>query len=165
MENGAWKAVHVLAGSVVEAILVDYLIGTGYPKKSGKDPLKMELGPIISACKDEKIITERTADLSSVIRSYRNLIHPGRVIRLNEKIDKKSASIAKALVDVVADEVATAKAVSYGFTAEQIANKIENDSSALAVLAHFLKETNELERERLVRDVVHPTKLDTRGRV
>jgi len=104
MTQEAWKGVHVLAGSVVEAILVDYLIGTGYQTKSGKDPLRMELGPIISACREEKIITERTADLSSVVKSYRNLIHPGRVIRLAETVDRKSASIAKALVDVIADE-------------------------------------------------------------
>jgi len=154
LDSGAWKAVHVLAGSVVEAILTDYLVGVGYQKKAGKDPLKMELGPIIAACKDEKIITERTADLSSVVRSYRNLIHPGRVIRLNEKIDNKTASIAKALVDVVVDEISAAKTASYGFTAEQIANKIEKDSSALALLTHFLKETNDRERERLVMDVL-----------
>jgi hypothetical protein len=154
LEGGAWKAVHVLAGSVVEAILGDYLIGIDYQKKTGKDPLKMELGPIISACKDEKIIAERTADLSSVVRSYRNLIHPGRIVRLREKIDGKTAAIAKHLVDVVAEEVAAAKTVSYGFTAEQIANKIEKDPSALAVLKHFLKETNDRERERLVADVL-----------
>jgi hypothetical protein len=154
MDTAAWKAVHVLAGSVVEAILADYLVGVDYQKKTGKDPLKIELGPIISACKDEKIITERTADLSSVIRSYRNLIHPGRVIRLREKVDKKSATIAKALVDIVADEVATAKEASYGFTAEQIANKIEKDASAVSVLSHFLKETNDRERERLVMEVL-----------
>jgi len=41
LEGGAWKAVHVLAGSVVEAILGDYLIGIDYQKKTGKDPLKM----------------------------------------------------------------------------------------------------------------------------
>src|ERR1017187_1549780 len=157
MTQSAWKSVHVLAGSVVEAILADYLIGTAYQSKSGKDPLKMELGPIISACKDQKIITERTADLSSVVRSYRNLIHPGRVIRLAETVDQKSASIAKALVEVIAEEVAATKAASYGFTAEQIINKLAKDRSAFALLSHFLKETNDRERERLVRDVV-PTR-------
>jgi hypothetical protein len=155
MTQSAWKSVHVLAGSIVEAILADYLIGTAYPGKAGgKDPLKMELGPIISACKDQKIITERTADLSSVVRSYRNLIHPGRVIRLAETVDQKSASIAKALVEVIAEEVAATKAASYGFTAEQIVNKLAKDRSAFALLSHFLKETNDRERERLVKDVL-----------
>jgi hypothetical protein len=154
LKNGAWKAVHVLAGSVVEAVLTDHLVGIDYQKKSGKDPFKMELGPIITACRDEKIITERTADLSSVIRSYRNLIHPGRIARLKEKVDAKTASIAKALVDVVTDEVSAAKAVTYGFTAEQIANKIEKDSSAIALLTHLLEETKDHERERLVSEVL-----------
>jgi len=139
---------------VVEAILSDYLIATDYQARSKRDPLKMELAQIISACKDEMIITERTADLSSVVRSYRNLIHPGRVIRLNEHIDNNSALVAKALVDMVAAEVAAAKKESYGFTAEQLANKIEKDPSALAVLPHLLKETNERERERLVLEVI-----------
>jgi hypothetical protein len=154
VENSAWKSVHVLAGSIVEAILTDYLIGTGYPKRTGKDPLTMELGPIISACKAERIISDRTADLSSVVKSYRNLIHPGRLIRLKEKVDQKSASVAKALVGIVAEEVATAKASTYGFTAEQIVNKIEKDPSALAVLSHFLKDTNECERERVVKEII-----------
>ncbi len=154
IESGAWKCAHVISGSVVEAILTDYLIGVDYQKKTGKDPLKMELAPIIAACKDEKIITERTADLSSVVRSYRNLIHPGRVIRLDEREDQKTASIAKGLVDIVANEVAAAKEATYGFTAEQIANKIEKDSGAIAVLRHFLKETNDRERERLVAQIL-----------
>lgn len=84
IETSAWKAVHVLAGSVVEAIFVDYLIASGYQKRTGNDPMKMELGAVISASKDEKVISQRTANLSSVVQSYRNLIHPGRVIRLNE---------------------------------------------------------------------------------
>jgi len=44
----AWKAVHVLAGSVVEATLVDHLLSIGY---SAKDPLRMTLEDAISACR------------------------------------------------------------------------------------------------------------------
>lgn len=154
MEKGAWKGVHVLAGSIVEAILTDYLLGTDYQKKTGTDPLKMELGPIIAACKNEKIITDRTADLSAVVRSYRNLIHPGRVVRLSETVDSKTASIAKALVEVIVSEVAAKKKQSYGFTAEQIINKIAKDNKAIALLTHFLRETSDRERERLAKDVI-----------
>src|SRR5262249_12797265 len=154
MAQSAWKGVHVLAGSIVEAILTDYLIGTDYQKKTGKDPLKMELGPLIAACKDENIISARAADLSAVVKSYRNLIHPGRIVRLSENVDSKTASIAKALVEVIAGEVAATKKENYGFTAEQIAGKLERDKSAFAVLSHFLKEMKEGERERLLRDVL-----------
>jgi len=155
MRCGAWKAVHVLAGSVVEAVLVDYLVTTDYQKKHpNKDPLKMELGPIIDACKMEGVLSQRTADLSSVIRDYRNLIHPGKVIRLNERLSSNSGMIAKTLVDVIVEEISRDKASTYGFTAEQIVNKISKDSSAMTVLAHFLKETKEFERERLLTRVI-----------
>src|SRR5271157_941363 len=155
MHSGSWKAVHVLAGSVVEAILVYYLLTTDYQKDhSGKDPLKMELAEVIDICKGIGILSQRAADLSSVIRGYRNLIHPGRVIRLNEKLNSKSGAIAKTLVDIVLEEVSDAKASTYGFTAEQIANKISKDSSAMTVLSHFLKETKEYERERLLTSVI-----------
>jgi len=153
MRNEAWKSVHVLAGSIVEAILVDYLLGTGY-SKGGKDVLKMDLGSIITACKDEKIITERTADLSTVVRSYRNLIHPGRIARLKETVNRNSASIAKSLVEIITEEVAKSKEADYGFTAEQIVNKVSKDKSAFALLPHFLKEMKDRERERLVKEVI-----------
>jgi hypothetical protein len=154
MEAGAWKAVHVLAGSVVESILVDYLIATDYKKRTGKDPLVMQLSEAIDACKADGVLSAKAADLSSVIRAYRNLIHPGRIIRLGETIDPKTGAIAKAVVDVVVEEVAKSKKEKYGFTAEQIVNKIERDSSSINVLQHFLKETSEFERERLLTDVI-----------
>jgi len=135
MESGAWKAVHVLSGSVVEAVLVDYLVATDYKARVGKDPLKMDLAEIVEACRNEGILSKKAADLSSVIRQYRNLIHPGRVVRLGEHTDSKTGTVAKALVDIVVDEVVASKKETYGFTAEQILGKILRDSSALSVIA------------------------------
>src|SRR5207302_4906011 len=44
----AWKAVHVLAGSIVEALLIDYLVSINY---TAADPLKMDLAEATAACK------------------------------------------------------------------------------------------------------------------
>src|SRR5579872_2925896 len=74
----AHKSVHVIAGSIVEALLIDYLIETNAATKAGKDPLKLDLAQAVDLCRKEKIISDRAADLSAVIRGYRNLIHPGR---------------------------------------------------------------------------------------
>jgi len=30
LQNGAWKAAYILAGSIVEAILIDYFLAAGY---------------------------------------------------------------------------------------------------------------------------------------
>ena len=153
-EIGAWKAVHVLAGSIVEALLVEFLVVSDYAGRCGNDPMKMDLAEAIQACRAEGVLSQRASDLASVIRGYRNLIHPGRVVRLQEKIDCKTGAVAKALVDIVIDEVTAGKADKYGFTAVQIVNKLIKDSSATALLPHFLKETSEFERVRLLTHVV-----------
>jgi hypothetical protein len=151
---GAWKSVHVLSGSIVEAVLVDYLSATDYKKRTGKDPLKFDLADAAEACKSEGVLSDKAYDLSSVVRSYRNLIHPGRVVRLAENIDRNTAFVAKALVDIIVSEIVAARKERYGFTAEQLLRKVESDSSAMAVLPHHLKETNEFERLKLLTELI-----------
>src|SRR5438477_9425008 len=94
----AWKSAQVMAGSIVEALLIDYLIAKGTGQGTAKDPLKMDLAEAIPVCKADKALSDRSADLSSVVRSYRNLIHPGRMVRLlEEPPNESSANIAVAL--------------------------------------------------------------------
>ena len=108
-EVGAWKAVHVLAGSIVEALLVEYLVVSDYQTRCKKDPLSLDLSQAINACRTAGVLSQRAADLSSVIRGFRNLIHPGRSVRLDENVDTNTASVAKALVEIVIDEISKAK--------------------------------------------------------
>lgn len=152
MASEAWKAVHVLAGSIIEAVLSDYLHANEYVTRD--EALNMDFGKAINLCKDKKIISAKTADLSSVIKSYRNLIHPGRLIRLNESVDASSARVAQALVTIVLNEIAREKRKTYGYTAEQIVAKLERDSSASVILSHILKTTNKIEIERLLISVL-----------
>jgi len=151
LQNSAWKSVHVLAGSIVESILVDHLLSIGFPQK---DPLRMTLDEAITACKGSGVLSDKTAELSIVIRRYRNLIHPGRLLRLSESADVNSATVCEALVRMINGEVASSKRQTYGYTAEQIASKIERDSSSVAILTHLLKKTNERELERLLLEVL-----------
>lgn len=146
-EQGAWKAVHVLAGSIVEAVLVEYLAGSGNAKK---DPLTMTLGELIAACAKAGVISSKTAELSSAVKAYRNLIHPGRAVRLNERADSDGALVAQSLVSMVVREVVASQQETYGLTAEQIVNKFESDPSALGIAQHLLSEAQEKEVERLL---------------
>lgn len=151
----AWKSVQVLAGSIVEALLVDYLASTTQPGRPQKDPLKLDLAEAIAMCKTEKAISERTADLCSVIRSYRNLIHPGRAIRLAEQqASGKSAQIAVSLVDLIVDDIAYARLASVGLTAEQVLSKIRKDENSLGILQHLVKEASERQQERLLLELI-----------
>ena len=158
VEAQAWKSVQVLAGSIVESLLIDYLASTTHSRRPQKDPLRVDLAEAITLCRTEKAITERTADLCSVIRSYRNLIHPGRVIRLAEpQPSGKTAQIAVALVDLIVDDIAHARRASLGLTAEQVVSKIKRDENSLAILQHLVKDTSERQHERLLLELIPET--------
>ena len=155
VEHEAWKSVHVLAGSIVEALLIDYLACTPKPGRTPKDPLTCDLAQAVSLCKSEGILSPRSADLCSVVRSYRNLIHPGRVVRLGEEApDATSSAIAVGLVDVITREIAKVRRATAGLTAEQILAKIRRDEDALTILSHLLTEAPPYERERLLVDLL-----------
>jgi hypothetical protein len=63
--------------------------------------------------------------MCSVIKDYRNLIHPGRLLRLGESVNEEGATVALSLARMVAKDISKKKAEKYGLTAEQLANKIE----------------------------------------
>lgn len=154
LSGEAWKASLVLVGSIVEALLVDHLAATEYQKRSGTDPLKMQLGQLIAACEKEKVLSSKTAALSTVIQGYRNLIHPGRSVRLEESAGKSGAIVAGELLQMIVDELSANKQARYGFTADQIIKKLERDESAMSIHKHLLKEVSEYELERLLLKVI-----------
>lgn len=160
VDAGAWKAVHVLSGALIEAILIDYLIASGYQKKTKKDPLKLPLNHAIDACEVDGILSEKTAQLSHALRSYRNLIHPGRKLRLGEDIDENGARVARALVDIIIKSIATAKQETLGYTAEQLTTKLLHDASALPIFEDLIKSSSEIEIEHLLLKVLPATYFD-----
>jgi hypothetical protein len=154
LQAKAWKSAHVIAGSIVEAVLIDYLVFSNLKAKEKSDPLKMDLVTAVSTCQKEGAITEKTAHLCSAIKDYRNLIHPGRSIRLGEAVDENSARVAHALVGMVVGEVAKKKKETYGYTAEQLIAKLEADPSAGGILRHLMTGTHEAELGRLLLKVI-----------
>src|SRR5947209_3270960 len=98
VSGGLWKSAHVLAGSIIEAVLIDYLLAVRHKNLGDDELLKFDLGKAITACRDEGILTEETVNLCTVVRQYRNLIHPGRVKRLSVEVDEQRATVAFSLV-------------------------------------------------------------------
>lgn len=145
-EVESWKVVHVLSGSIIEAILVDHLIATNYQEETRRDPLTLGFRELLSACKAKGYITDNAFTLSTVISSYRNLIHPGRMKRLSQSIDRNTAQVAMALVEIIVDEIDRDRRESFGLTAEQLVKKMETDSSAPSILKHLLESMHDSER-------------------
>ena len=147
IDSAAWKAALVMSGSIVEALLVDYLITSGQKRP---DPLKMELAALIEKCRSIGALSSRAADLSSVVRSYRNLIHPGRLVRLNEVYSEDDATVANTLVSMITREIADKQEEARGLTAEQIASKFFGDKTAFAIATHLLQDVQPDQLERLL---------------
>lgn len=153
--EAAWKGLQVLAGSIIEALLVDYLTSTKNDARTAKDPLRIDLSEAIDICKNEGVLSQRTADLCSVIRSYRNLIHPGRMIRLGEPApDADSGVIAFTLVEIITKEIASVRRSTVGLTAEQLLAKISRDANVGPILKHLANEVSEHQKLRLVLDLI-----------
>ncbi len=152
MNAKCWKSVHLLSGSIVEALLVEHLTSER-PDQAGLSDLSLDA--LIEQSERNGAITPRTADLCSVVRTYRNLIHPGRMIRQQESPpSEQSAQIAMALVDLIAEDIAKARKRTYGLTAEQVTEKLVLDHNAVGMLPQLLREVGDLERERLLVEVL-----------
>lgn len=150
-EAKSWKGVHVLAGSIVEALLIDYLSTLQQFINTQKDALKLDLAEAVSLCRQFNAMSSRAADLCSVVRSYRNLIHPGRLVRLHEAPpDESTARIALELVRIVAREIAGRRTAVVGPTAEQVLTKLKTDSKALSILKHLLPDMAVQQQIRLL---------------
>jgi hypothetical protein len=113
LSNGEWKATTVLAGSLIESLLLWALqqrlpsdiaeaIASGAGTKLPNKPLEnRHLSDYIEATHILKIITDDTAKQARLAKDFRNLIHPGRSQRLAQKCDRATAMIAVAGMELV----------------------------------------------------------------
>lgn len=116
--QGDWKAATVLAGSVVESLLLWALnrskeeaqrVAGTLVAKIGKVSAQMEdwsLYAYIEVARSLSLIEDSTADQSVLGKDFRNLIHPGRAIRFKQKCDRATALSALAAVEHVARDIA-----------------------------------------------------------
>jgi hypothetical protein len=111
LSNHEYKACTVVAGSIIETLLVWALHVQGESNvraKFGKAPSNAlndwTLGPLIQAAEQCNVISPDTTSQAHLAQNYRNLIHPGRQIRLRDRCDRGTALGALAGVErVVAD--------------------------------------------------------------
>ncbi|MGK9165602.1 hypothetical protein KXR53_04860 [Inquilinus limosus] len=152
-----WKICHVLSGSIIESVLINFLIELDESKKN--EILSISLGTSIDQCHKRGVISDTTKQLAIVIRDFRNLIHPGRQIRLEQSTTKESANICINLVSMILNEVQKSRVDRIGLTAEQLANKIISDPSCVKILKHFIDGMKDSQLTQFVMHVA-PQKYD-----
>lgn len=121
LSNGEWKAATVLAGSVIEALLLWVLKQHDHEavktaicsllneevlnSDPGRNLDKWDLHSFIEVAAKLEVIGEDTTHQARLAREYRNLIHPGREKRLGQKCDRGTALSAVAAVERVISDL------------------------------------------------------------
>lgn len=150
LRNGAYKAVITLVGSLLETVLLDYLLSNLPKGLNEKKVLELDLSKMIDLVYDANLIDSKTKDLTSVVRTYRNLIHPGREIRKNETVDEEIATVAASLLKIVIREIKVHYAANYQYDAKEVLIKMDNDPSFFAIFDKVTKKMSERQRIELL---------------
>lgn len=110
LHNGEWKASTVLAGSVVEALLLWSIKSNPGPlarlsSKPASAPEKWMLDDLINVSLTLNLIGPNTATHARLAKDFRNLIHPGRAQRLQQVCDRATALTALAAAELTVRDV------------------------------------------------------------
>ena len=112
LHNGEWKGATVLAGSATEALLLwailekrsdedrDKAIAALSPENRPRknDPEEWSLHNYVEVARQLDLITNDCASAVRLAKKFRNLIHPGRAMRLAQRCDRATALSALAAV-------------------------------------------------------------------
>ena len=96
------KAVMVLVGSVIEGVLSDAVLATGH--LSLTQIQNCSFSQLIEDARKLGVLTR--TELSTVLRGYRNLVHPGVEIRERIEFDDADANVSVFAIEVIIREVA-----------------------------------------------------------
>ncbi len=154
LQHQLCKSTMLLSGSIIEAVLVDFFLAFGRTNTSSKQVQEANLAILVDWAEQEAVISPRTRELATVIKNYRNLIHPGREKRLGEHVDIRTATVAAQLVEMILEEIRESYAKRRGYTAEQVVTKLRVDPSCVPALAgHMLEKMSAIERIKLFRAI------------
>ncbi|EQB62624.1 MAG: hypothetical protein RBG1_1C00001G0203 [candidate division Zixibacteria bacterium RBG-1] len=107
----AWKPVIILAGGLIEGLLLDKLSTDETKARSSSkapkenDLKKWDLDNLIDAAVDLSYINIGVEKLSDAVRHYRNLVHPGNELRSGLKIEPEEARIAVEVLNMIIREL------------------------------------------------------------
>ena len=118
--NLEWKAATVLAGSVIEALLlwvleehfpkevkgaVNRLVAKGSLRNLKTDLKYWDLHHYAEVAADLKAIEDDTIELVRLAKDYRNLIHPGKAERVGQACNRATAMTAISALDRVTEDL------------------------------------------------------------
>jgi hypothetical protein len=110
LQNGEWKAATVLAGSIVEALLLWAVNNRKTPAEVAASATaqavsqpaeRWGLAELVKVAHHLGLISDGTKAAADQAREFRNLIHPGRAQRLAAKCNRSTALLGAGAIEAV----------------------------------------------------------------
>ncbi len=152
--NKASKSMLVLTGSLIETVLIEYFLSKKPDGYTEKQILSISLSELLELALKHKLISQRSMELSTVIKDYRNLIHPGREIRKNETFNFETANVAFSLLKIIVSELRENYLKLYGYTAKDVMQKVTSDDLSISIFDELIEKLNQSEKVKLFNSIV-----------
>jgi len=167
IESGCYKSATTLSGSIIEALLTDFLLDKGITSmtilSSKKPSVKTEdagLYNLINYCNSNNMITNRVYHLLEAIRDFRNLIHPSKAVRMGmDEIRKEDTILYQSTLAIILKEISDKRQKEFGSTSEQLLNFILYDEYGVELFYHMARNANSEDERRYYLTIDIPKQL------
>ncbi len=153
LNNKSYKSVVVLSGSIIESILSDFRLQKDDSVTAAKVQ-KMTLSHLLDYALENELIKERSSQLSNVIRNFRNLIHPGRLIRVKEKVDSNLAIAAFGVMNIILSDIKDSYDKLYKHDGQTVFRILTSDNHTLINIDLYMSEMNKGEKNELLKLII-----------
>lgn len=149
IEIKASKSVLVLSGSIIEALLLEFFSSYSSELIESEKLLKYDLYKLLELAEKENLISSDSKSISTIIKDYRNLIHPGREIRKKQSFDNNTAEIAKNLLYMIIEEIRENYLEKVGYSAADVFQKIKKEALSAPIYDIFIGRLHKTEKNKL----------------
>lgn len=154
IEIGANKSAVILSGSILETLLSDFFIENLPEGKNRQDILKLSLNTLLELAVQQNVISQSDSSLATVLKSYRNLIHPGREVRSNESIDNPTTKMAYSILELLLNKIEKKYKEQFIHSAEEILDKLDDDWNFRSVFGLIITKLSNLEKIKLFEELI-----------
>lgn len=154
LEIGANKAAIILSGSILETILSDYFYENPPGEKTKSDILKLTLNELLELAVKIQLINPSENSLATVLKTYRNLIHPGKEVRSVEIVDQSTSKLAFSILELLLNKIERKYKEKFIHTAEEILDKLDEDWNFNSIYGIVITKLSGLEKNKLFDELI-----------
>lgn len=150
LETKASKSILILSGSIIEALLTDFFYENLPAGQTQATILNSTLAVLLDLAENESVITKSEKNLATVIKDYRNLIHPGREVRKKELFDFETAELSFKILNLLIRKIERKYREKFFFSAQDIINSLNEDWNYSSIYSVVVPKLSTGEKNNLI---------------